>query len=277
MSNKTDSSKIGIIGYGIVGTAIDLTFSNKYDILKFDKFKSFNEFEDLIDCSFVFVSVPTPFNANLDEVDQFAVIESLNRLEELNYGGIVIIKSTLPVGSCSAYSLKYKLNIVSNPEFLRESTTPNEDFAEQDTVVIGNCNKKHFKSVKDLYDKVTVDHVEYFDLAFDEAEMIKYSQNTMLASRVALANMIYDACESMGLDYRKIREIAFDRFNILGPDMVQVPGPDGKRGFGGKCLPKDIYGFRSLFESDLVDEIIKYNESLRDDLGDLLNNFNKKK
>ena len=140
-------------------------------------------------------------------------------------------------------------------------------------MIIGNCNKKHFKSVKDLYDKVTVDRVEYFDLTFDEAEMIKYSQNTMLASRVALANMIYDACESMGLDYHKIREIAFDRFKILGPDMVQVPGPDGKRGFGGKCLPKDIYGFRSLFESDLVDEIIKYNEKLRDDLDKFMLDF----
>ena len=43
--------------------------------------------------------------------------------------------------------------------------------------------------------------------------------------------------------YNKLKEIAFDNFEVLGPHMAQVPGPDGKRGFGGKCLPKDIRAF----------------------------------
>ena len=73
--------------------------------------------------------------------------------------------------------------------------------------------------------------------------MIKTAQNTMLASRVAIANMIYDACQNNNINYDKIKKIAFDNFEILGPHMVQVPGPDGSRGFGGKCLPKDIRSF----------------------------------
>ena len=126
-----------------------------------------------------------------------------------------------------------------------------------------------------MYENVSISHAKYYHLSFTEAEMIKYAQNTMLASRVALANIIYDACEQYGLDYNLVREIAFDSFEILGPHMVQVPGPDGKRGFGGKCLPKDIRGFSTIHDSRILEDIISYNDNLRDDLDKFLDGFKK--
>ncbi len=105
--------------------------------------------------------------------------------------------------------------------------------------------------------------------------MIKCAQNTMLASRVALANMIFDSCEKNGIDYKKVKKIAFDSFEILGPHMTQVPGPDGQRGFGGKCLPKDIRAFSTVSKSQLLDTIISYNDSLREDLDKFLDNYQK--
>ena len=265
--------EIGIIGYGVVGKAAANTFRKKYGIVKYDKYQDLDSFDRLNGCDFVFIMVPTPFDCSKNEVDESAIIESLESLQEIGFKNIVLIKSTVPPGSCKNYIEEYNLKIVFNPEFLRESTTPNEDFENQDTIVIGTEDSEIFHSVKKMYEKVAIPDAEYFHTTPDEAEMIKCAQNTMLASRVALANMIYDACQLKDIDYSKVRKIAFDNFNIIGQSMNLVPGPDGNRGFGGKCLPKDIRAFSTIHKSKLLDEIISYNNTLRDDLHNFLMNY----
>ena len=125
---------IGIIGLGVVGKAIESTLSKEFKMIKYDKYISLDSFENLISCDFVFIAVPTPFDCKLNKVDDSAVIESLDRLQSIKFENTVIIKSTLTLGSCDQYSQNYNFGIVFNPEFLRESTTPNEDFENQDTV-----------------------------------------------------------------------------------------------------------------------------------------------
>ena len=265
--------KIGIIGYGIVGKAAENTLKEGYNVLKYDKFQKLDDFRSIVKCDIVFVMVPTPFDCSKNKVDDSAIIENLFKLNKSHYKGLIIIKSTVPPGSCEKYSKDFNLNISFNPEFLRESTTPNEDFKNQDTIVIGTENLNNFNLIKKMYKKVSVPNAKYFNTTTREAEMIKCAQNTMLASRVALANLIYDACEFNDIEYNKVKEIAFDRFQILGPHMSQVPGPDGNRGFGGKCLPKDIRAFSTIYSSDLLSSIIKYNDLLRDDLHKYLSNY----
>ena len=140
--------KVGIIGYGVVGKAIDLTMSSKFKVIKFDKFRKYDSFEKLLESNFIFISVPTPFNNSSQKTDDSAVTESLERLNTSGFSGIVIIKSTLALGSLDSYSSRYDLNLVFNPEFLRESTSPDEDFKEQTTVVLGTESVIHFNSVK---------------------------------------------------------------------------------------------------------------------------------
>ena len=224
--------KIGIVGFGVVGKAASITFSERFNIVRYDKFIDYDKFENLVNCDFVFVMVPTPFDCKKNEVDDSAILETLEKLNTLSYQKPVIIKSTIPPGSCDNYSSIFELEIVFNPEFLRESTTPNEDFKNQDTIVIGTPKRKIFESVRSMYKQVLSDSGNYYHTSTKEAEMIKCAQNTMLAARVSLANMIYDACEKTGIDYEVVKEVAFDNFEILGPHMTQVPGPDGKRGFG---------------------------------------------
>ena len=267
--------KIGIIGYGVVGKAAEKTFLEKYEVIKFDKYFHYDSFDSLLLCDFVFIMVPTPFDCKKNKVDDSAVTESLESLEKLGYDKIVVIKSTILPGSCEKYSATYNLNIVFNPEFLRESQNPNKDFKTQHTVVIGTDNSSTYESVKEMFSQVLLAETKYYFTTTIEAEMIKSAQNTMLASRVALANVIFDTCREYEVDYEKIKKIAFDSFDLLGPHMVQVPGPDGKQGFGGKCLPKDIRAFSTISRSEILLEIIKYNDSLRDDLDQLLVNFNK--
>jgi len=257
---------IGIIGYGVVGKAVENTLSKKFNIKKFDIAKKYDTFSEISSCDFVFICVPTPFDNETEEVDISAVSTSLQNLSENNCDGIVIIKSTLPPGSTDRLSKDLELKICFNPEFLRESISPNEDFENQEIVVIGTDSSDIFQKVKKMYNNVLQQDATFFHSTFTEAEMIKYAQNTTLASRVAIANIIFDACKHLNIDYNFIKSIAFDSFDILGPYMVEVPGPDGKRGFGGKCLPKDISGFNSTFESDVLSKIIEYNKGLRDDL-----------
>lgn len=269
--------KIGIIGFGVVGKAAAKTFSKAYEVIKYDKYFNYDKFESLLTCEFVFIMVPTPFDCEKNEVDLSAIDESLQRLGDLGFSNTAVIKSTVPLGTCDNYSIKFDFNIVFNPEFLRESITPDEDFANQDTIVIGTSSDYLYSDVKKLYERVAVDNAKYYQTTFKEAEMIKCSQNTMLASRVSLANMIYEACNKHSIDYNIIREIAFDNFEIIGRHMVQVPGPDGSVGFGGKCLPKDIRAFSTFYTSPLLSEIIRYNDSLREDLGSVLKNYNSKR
>ena len=233
----------------------------------------------------IFISVNTPtktYGVGSGHAADLRYVEiCARRIAEIGGGDkIVVEKSTVPVRTAhmvkeilGAAQNGFEYQVVSNPEFLRESTTPNEDFANQETVVIGTDEDSTYKLTKKMFEKVLLPSSDYYNTSLAEAEMIKCAQNTMLASRVALANMIYDACEDNNLEYQKVKEIAFDRFEILGPYMTQVPGPDGNRGFGGKCLPKDIRGFSTVHDSKIIKEIISYNNNLRTDLENFLLNY----
>jgi len=266
--------KIGLIGYGIVGKAIDFTVSEYFETVKYDKYQEqYNDFNVLKDCEFIFIAVPTPFDCKENKSNDSAVVEALQKLQEINFNNIVIVKSTIAPGRCAFYKKEFNLNIVFNPEFLRESTTPNEDFKNQHIIVIGNDNEEQYLKTESFFKKFCREDAKYFNTSTTEAEMIKCCQNTMLASRVAVANMIYDACQKMGVNYENIREVAFKPFDIIGPHMTMVPGPDGKRGYGGKCLPKDIRALGSVCDSKLIRELISYNDGLRDDLGKFMDNW----
>ena len=78
-------------------------------------------------------------------------VTDISKLNQKSYNGVILIKSTIPPGSCDFYLSKYKLNIVFNPEFLRESTTPNEDFENQDTIVFGTRDQQTYDLVKKLF------------------------------------------------------------------------------------------------------------------------------
>lgn len=253
--------KIGIVGQGFVGTAIKEGFKNFYHNLFFyDKYNmsksNTKNLRDLcIKTDIIFVCLPTPMTGEgecytgvvegiIFEIDQIA--ESLNRKT-------IIIKSTIPPGTTESINKKVNnIDVIFNPEFLTEANSL-EDFKNQDRIILGGLSK-NFAEIKNLFSQVFTD-VPIIVTSSTTAEMVKYTTNTFLSTKVSFANEIKIICDSVGINYKEMIEIAqLDK--RLGSSHWAVPGPDGKKGFGGSCFPKDlqalIYFSSSLGLSPIV-------------------------
>ena len=236
--------KIGIIGNGYVGGATALLKNRNVDVLIYDldeeKCKPRGiSMADLTNCSFIFVCVPTPMDAEGKCCLDF-VRNVVNGLKELSYQeDRIIVKSTVPVGTCR------DLNVMFMPEFLTEQNW-RHDFLSQKNWILGT-NSRNDKVRDDIYsvfdaawhDGVLVYRPHMTFATTEEAELTKYVRNTFLATKVSFFNEIEEFCRINNISYRKVRELTLydDR---IGDSHTSVPGPDGKRGFGGTCFPKDV-------------------------------------
>ncbi len=238
-----EKKKIGIIGGGFVGSAIARYFQNRgHQVLVYDKFKNSSPVEDVVKMDFVFIAVPTPYSNGIDLSAMDDAMEKAGRAEP---GKIVIIKSTIVPGTTESYQKKYPhLKIVFNPEFLTE-TTADQDFGYPDRQIVGYTSISY---------PVAGDVMQLLPLApfgrllpATEAEMVKYFGNNWFAVKVVFANHIFDVCEKLGINYDTIAECAAADKRI-GPSHLQV-WHKGYRGYGGKCIPKDIRNMIKFSES----------------------------
>ena len=261
---KKSNVKIGIIGLGYVGKAVEMVFKRKYELFSYDINGKGNS-NDLLDVTsksdYIFICLPTPMNddgsCNINIID--LVLKEIND----SYNKFIIIKSTIPPGTTKFFSEKYKnIKIVYNPEFLTESNYL-EDFKNQNRIILGGVNK-YINNVKTFYLNF-FPNAEIVLATYEEAEMIKYFTNTFLATKVSFANEIYSLCEKMNINYNTVlKNVLLDK--RIGKSHFNVPGPDGKVGFGGSCLPKDLKAMISLFESKKISsEILQsvWNKNLK--------------
>jgi UDPglucose 6-dehydrogenase len=247
---------IGIVGQGYVGTALKEGMSKHYDVETFDinlNLSTVDNIRDLIvSSSMVFVCVPTPMKRDgscdtsivesvvkdIDEAQQWCLNSMLNHgIQPVEKRAIIILKSTIPPGTTDKLNKKYKnVQIVFNPEFLTEANYI-EDFKNQDKIIIGGPRPASTK-VKQLFYKV-FPKANIIKTGSKTAEMVKYTTNTFLATKVSFANEMKIICDKINIDYDKVVEYAtYDE--RLGKSHWAVPGPDGKLGFGGSCFPKDL-------------------------------------
>jgi UDPglucose 6-dehydrogenase len=234
---------IGIIGQGFVGNAVYQKFSSFYEVFTYDldKDKCNSSLSDIIfNCEAIFVCVPTPMKK--DGSCDTSIIESILGEVDLLVDNIeakrtIIIKSTIPPGTTARFNNRYEsLSIVFNPEFLTERNAV-ADFENQDRIIIGGP-RPTTTEVKTIFSKVFPKaHIIKTDST--HAEMVKYTTNTFLATKISFANEIHQLCGKLNIDYDKVIEYATldDR---LGDSHWGVPGHDGDLGFGGHCFPKDL-------------------------------------
>lgn len=268
--NKT----IAVIGQGFVGGSLSTVFSEKgFNVIAYDKAGKIangvsehrpSSIKDLVDISesqkdfsgIYFVCLPTPMFED-GSADLSIVNEVLDQLAEISGKRIAVVKSTVPPGSTESWNKKYEnseLRVVFNPEFLTERTAL-EDMRNQDRIILGGP-RPWINQVKQIF-RIAFSNVPIVKTSSTTAEMIKYLTNNFLTVKVAFANEMAQICEALdasglNVDYDKVVEYAsYDE--RVGKSHWNVPGPDGYRGYGGHCFPKDINAMISVAKKNGVD------------------------
>ena len=234
---------IGIVGQGFVGNAVYQKFKKYYDILTndLDENKSTSTIDNLIRlCDTIFLCLPTPMkpSGECDVSILEDVLDNINLItDNLETRRTVVIKSTIPPGTTEKFNSIYEsLNIVFNPEFLTERNAVS-DYENQNRIILGGP-RPTTTELKQIFSKV-FPKARIIKTNSTYAEMVKYTTNTFLSTKVSFANEIYEICQRVGADYDKVIEYA-TLDERLGESHWGVPGHDGDFGFGGHCFPKDL-------------------------------------
>tara|TARA_B100002019_G_scaffold288103_1_gene301192 strand:+ start:351 stop:1151 length:801 start_codon:yes stop_codon:yes gene_type:complete len=260
--------KIGILGLGVVGSAVETGFRELGHTMSFyDPKHTDSDLRDVIDTEVCFVCVPTPPDDN-GKCDTTIVELSLKNLSEKKYDGVVAIKSTVEPGTTQRLSEKFSdLTICFVPEFLRERCAVSDFIENHDLCVIGTENPEVFSLVKRAHGHYPAKVVQLTPV---EAELVKYYNNIYNATLITLANSFYEVSKHLGADYTRIKNALVNRNHITD---AYLQCNDNFRGFGGVCLPKDTSAIATLareasldidFFQMLLDENDKYRVTVYD-------------
>lgn len=252
-------TNIGIIGQGFVGSAVKAGLETEFKVLTYDKFiveKTNSTLLNIVDkCEVIFVCVPTPMDMSTGECHTGiveSVIQDVDRLcIDLNVVPTLVVKSTVPPGTIDSLNdyIAQHCNVTFNPEFLTEANAVS-DFINQNRIVLGG-DKSALRPVVEIFESA-FPGVPIKITSASTAEMIKYTTNCFLATKVSFANEIYDICKGIDVDYNEMIEIS-KLDTRLGSSHWMVPGPDGDRGYGGHCFPKDMTALRYVASTLSVD------------------------
>ncbi len=175
--------------------------------------------------------------------------------------GIVITKSTVPVGTAdkvraeltrtlAARGAHVEFDVVSNPEFLKEGAAI-ADFMKPDRVVIGTDNPRTTELMRALYEPFTRNHDRLIVMDIRSSELTKYAANAMLATKISFMNELANIAERVGADIEKVR-IGIGSDPRIGYSFI-YPGT----GYGGSCFPKDVQALiRSAHEAGHEPQIL---------------------
>ena len=227
-----------------------------------------NSYASVAECDVSIICVGTPPNpdgsSNLEYI-RSAAISIGKALKDKNRYHVVTVKSTVPPGTTEKVVIPEVLKnserksdnigFCMNPEFLREGRAI-EDFLHPDRIVIGSSDERAEGILKDLYSPL---QAPVIITSLTAAEMIKYTSNSFLATKISFSNEIGNICKKLGIDvYDVMKGAGLD--HRIGPHFLNAGA-----GFGGSCFPKDVSALISLAESvgekpKLLHAVIEVNE-----------------
>ena len=243
--SPTNPFRMGLVGHGFVGQAVEYAFTHPMVDFKLIDPKYNTSVDDLkeYDPHCVFVCAPTPSNNNgtvNSTIVEDAVLKCLNHTN-----GLVVVKSTItPDVVQRLYNTMGHREVdrfAYNPEFLTEKNAKADFVTAKFHVMGGSPNAT--QELIEVYDIFSgCESNDYHRMTAFEASFVKYTINSFLATKVTFFNQLYDLINLYGCSYNIVTRAAGldDR---VGMGHTRVPGFDGKRGFGGACLPKDTEAF----------------------------------
>jgi UDPglucose 6-dehydrogenase len=253
--------KIIIAGYGFVGKAVVGALEIKHDIVIVDPKYTENKITDHQDAEGIIICVNTPY-IEKGGCDASIICEVL---DQVPIHIPVLIKSTVTPAVVDALETMYKDHwIVYSPEFLR-ARSASQDFLNQKHIIIGGDDTDCY------WQGILQGSLPNCNLVLNcsakEASIIKYASNSFLALKTSYFNQLFDICLNTGMDFDTVRHVLAQDPRI-GSDHTMVPGPDGERGWGGHCFPKDTNSFVQWARSvnspiSTLEMAIEYNNSLR--------------
>ena len=214
----------------------------------------------------IFICVGTPTLKNKKSADLTYVYKVSSDISRyINKFKIIVTKSTVPIFTgdkiekiISKRNNKKLFEVVSNPEFLREGEAI-RDFRFPDRIVIGTSNSNVTKKLKNLYDPLIKKGATFFATNRRSAELIKYSANAFLATKISFINEIANLCEKINVNVEDV-SIGMGLDKRIGSRFLRA-GP----AYGGSCFPKDTKALTvsaDYFKTDLsiVKSVIKSNQ-----------------
>jgi UDPglucose 6-dehydrogenase len=232
--------KIGIVGLGVVGSAVRHGFERIGHQVKWHDIKEEGStLQNVLDTIACFICVPT--NSRADGGCDVSIVQSVVReLHSLGYQGLIAIKSTVVPRTTAALAAELGREIVFCPEFLRERAAFTDFVENHDVCIIGSSSQSAFELIKEVHGELPK---AFAHLTPTEAELSKYFSNIYNALHITFANAFYEVCKTVGADYTAIKSAMVKRSTIAD---AYLDCNENFRGFGGYCLPKDTEAFHVL-------------------------------
>lgn len=211
----------------------------------------------------IYIAVGTPENKDGSAELSFVIQAAENIVDCIEHDVIVVTKSTVPVGTNdmikeiiqSQLTSDLKVEVVSNPEFLKEGSAIHDSF-HGDRIVIGADSEHAF----DVIEKINQPfNVPIFKTDIKSAEMIKYASNAFLATKISFINEISNICELLGANIENVS---------TGMGLDQRIGSQFLKagiGYGGSCFPKDTKALIQIagnvaYEFELLKGVVNVNK-----------------
>lgn len=222
--------KVGIVGAGAVGTAMAKLFP---EAVLYDEPKAVGSRESINACDIAFVCVPTPeqHDGSCDTSIVRAVVAWITT-------PVIVIRSTVSVGTTRRLAAEFGKRIVFQPEYGPAETPdhPFNDLRKIRWIILGGEPQDRAVAIRAWQDVYGAD-IQIMQTTAETAELCKYMENAFLALKVTFCNEFYELAQRFGVDYSELRE-AWTLDPRIGRSHTFVL-PDS-RGFGGRCLPKDL-------------------------------------